>query len=89
MSAAGWDGDKVPCLRADFAGYLVTESDIAAFSDRRKSYAPCRVGVMNTGFQVPSNFGGDIDAPNWIASGAMTWIDGVGPFPVASLRGLE
>lgn len=76
-------------LRADFAGYLVTESEVAAFSDRRKNYAPRRVGLMNTGFPMPSNFGGDIDAPGWIASGAMRWIDRVGPFPVASLRGLE
>ena len=76
-------------VRADFAGYLVTESDIAAFSESRKNYAPRRVGVLNTGFPMPSNFGGDIDAPEWISSGAMRWTDSCGPFPVASLRGLE
>lgn len=74
-------------LRAAFAGYLVTDSDVAPFSDSRKIYKPRRVGVMNTGFALPSNFGGDLDAPEWIASGAMFWADGVGPFPDAWARG--
>lgn len=74
-------------VRAGFAGYLVTESDVAAFSENRKKYAPRRVGLMNTGFQILSNFGGDIDAPDWIASGAMCWIDYVGPFPMTRKRG--
>ena len=76
-------------LRADFAGYLVTESEVAAFSDRRKNYAPRRFGSLNTGFQMVQSFGGDLDAPDWILSGGMGWIDRLGPFPVASLRGLE
>jgi len=74
-------------LRAAFAGYLVSESDIAPFSESRKNYQPRRVGLMNTGFPFPSNFGGDIDAPEWIASGAMTWVDSVGWFPIARKRG--
>ena len=74
-------------LRAAFAGYLVTDSDVAPFSDRRKIYKPRRVGSMNTGFPLPSNFGGDIDAPEWIASGAMLWLDSIGPFPISRKRG--
>lgn len=72
-----------------FKGYLVSESGqvLPVFSESRKKYAPRRVGCMNTGFPLPSNFGGDIDAPEWIASGAMFWVDGVGPFPVARVRG--
>ena len=74
-------------LRAAFAGYLVTDSDVAPFSDRRKIYNPRRVGVLNTGFPFPANFGGDIDAPEWIASGAMLWLDHIGPFPISRKRG--
>lgn len=74
-------------VRADFAGYLVTESDVAAFSDRRKNYAPRRFGSLSTGFQMVQNFGGDLDAPDWILSGGMMWIDRFGPFPMARVRG--
>ena len=74
-------------VREDFANYLVSDFDEQPFSEGRKKYAPRRVGVMNTGFPLASDFGGDIDAPDWIASGAMYWADNVEPFPIAHRRG--
>lgn len=72
-------------LRAAFAGYLVTDSDVAPFSDRRKIYNPRRVGVMGTGLQLAAEFGGDIDAPEWILAGSM--VDSLNvPFPTGVRR---
>lgn len=74
-------------LRAAFAGYLVSESDIAAFSESRKKYAPRIIGVVRTGFAYVDCVGGDIDAPGWILAGAMGWVDGAGVWPVCVMRG--
>ena len=63
-------------------------SGVQAFSESRKNYAARRVAVVCTGFALLNYLGGDIDAPEWIASGAMRWIDGMGrPFPVVHARG--
>lgn len=70
-----------------FADYLVTDPEAGyPFRDSRDKYQLRRVGVMGTGFQMPSDFGGHLDAPEWVLSGAMRWVDGVGPFPVGHIR---
>lgn len=74
-------------VRDAFAGYLVTDDECGPFSESRKNYAGRPYWVMRTGCALPSNFGGDLDAPEWIAAGAMFWCDGVGPFQVARARG--
>lgn len=74
-------------MRAAFAGYLVSDDESGyPFSNRRAKYQGRRVGVMGTGFQLASEFGGDLDAPEWILAGSVIESLG-GPFPSGVRRG--
>lgn len=74
--------------RQAFADYLVTDGEAGyPFRNSRKNHQLRRVGVYGTGFPLAAWFGGDLDAPEWVASGSMVWRNGVGPFPSGVRRG--
>lgn len=80
-----WSGSRGR-VRDAFAGYLVSDLDIAAFSESRKNHQLRRVGVFGTGFQLAACFGGDLDAPEWILGGSVIESFG-GPFQSGVGRG--
>lgn len=74
-------------LRAAFAGYLVSDAEAGSlFSNRRAVHQMRRVGVMGTGYPFASEFGGDLDAPEWILAGSVVESFGE-PFPTGVRRG--
>ena len=75
-------------LRAAFAGYLVSDDEAGyPFRNSRELYRPKDMSVLRTGFAYVDGFGGDLDAPQWIAAGAMVCFGGTGWFPDAVRRG--